>query len=60
MQDLLQEVPLSSVLRERVALAEQRYGPAIQELENYKKRIAAVEQENETLRAQIPPEPASR
>jgi len=57
LQDLLQEVPLSSVLRERVALAEERYEHAIQEIKSCKQRIAVLESENEGLRAKIPPEP---
>jgi hypothetical protein len=40
LQDLLTEVPLSAVLRERVALAEDRYERAIKESEGYKQRIA--------------------
>ena len=61
LQDLLKEVPLSNVLRERVALAEETYDRAIREIEDYKQRIAALERENETLtlRAQVPSEPAS-
>lgn len=53
-QDLLTEVPLSAVLKERVALADQKYERAREEIEGYKRRIADLERENETLRAQIP------
>jgi len=53
LQDLLKEVPLSSVLRERVALAEEKYERASREAETYKQRIAALERENETVRVQI-------
>jgi DNA-binding MarR family transcriptional regulator len=61
LQDLLKDVPLSDALRGQVALAEKRYERAIQEAEGYKRRIAALESENEslTLRAQVPSEPAS-
>jgi DNA-binding transcriptional ArsR family regulator len=55
LQDLLQEVPLSSVLRERVTLAEQKYAQALEDLEASRRRVAELEQENRTLRAQIPP-----
>jgi hypothetical protein len=54
LQDLLKEVPLSSVLKERVALAEEKYESAVKEIEGYKQRIAALERENENLRAQVP------
>jgi hypothetical protein len=53
-QDLLTEVPLSAVLKERVALADQKYERAQEEIEGYKRRIIALEREVETLRAQIP------
>jgi hypothetical protein len=51
---LLTEVPLSAVLKERVALADQKYERAKEEIEGYKRRIAALERDVETLRAQIP------
>jgi hypothetical protein len=54
LQDLLKEVPLSSVLKERVALAEQMYDQAAKEIEGYKQQVASLESENENLRAQIP------
>ena len=53
-QDLLQEVPLAAVLRERVALAEQKYEAAIRQVEELKQRVAALERENAELRARIP------
>ena len=53
-QDLLQEVPLSAVLRERVALADDKLARATEEAENYKRRIADLERENEMLRSQNP------
>lgn len=53
-QDLLQEVPLSAVLKERVALAEQKYDGATKENANLKQRVRALEEENAALRAQIP------
>jgi DNA-binding transcriptional ArsR family regulator len=54
LQDLLQEVPLSGVLRERVALAEQKYGVAIKENDALKQRVHALENENTALKGQIP------
>ncbi|MGA9195106.1 MAG: hypothetical protein WB037_08455 [Pseudolabrys sp.] len=57
LQDLLKEVPLSSVLRERVALAEDKFERASKEIDGYRQRIAALERENEELRAQIPSGP---
>jgi len=53
-QDLLQEVPLSAVLRERVGLAEAKYNLAVKENEDLKQRLRALEEENASLRAQIP------
>jgi DNA-binding MarR family transcriptional regulator len=53
LQDLLTGVPLSAVLQERVALAEEKYQRAIHENENYKQRVAAIERENEDLRARV-------
>jgi DNA-binding transcriptional ArsR family regulator len=53
-QDLLQEVPLAAVLRERVALADQKYEAAIRQVEALKQRVTALEHENAELRAQIP------
>jgi hypothetical protein len=54
LRNLLTEVPLSAVLKERVALAVQRYERAQEENETYKRRIAQLEREVEPLRAQIP------
>jgi DNA-binding MarR family transcriptional regulator len=51
---LLQEVPLSVVLKERVALAEQKYEAAMRENADLKHRVNALEKENEALRAQLP------
>jgi DNA-binding MarR family transcriptional regulator len=53
-QDLLQEVPLAAVLRERVALADQKYEAALREVEQLKRKVEALERENTELRAQIP------
>jgi len=55
MQDLLQEVPLSAVLRERVALAEQKYEAAMTENAELRRQLRALENENATLRALTPP-----
>jgi DNA-binding transcriptional ArsR family regulator len=52
-QDLLQEVPLAAVLRERVALADQKYEAALREVEELKRKIVALGHENAELRAQI-------
>ena len=57
-QDLLTEVPLSAVMRERVALAEEKYERATKESEGYKQRIAALEHEIEILRALVPSQSA--
>jgi hypothetical protein len=54
-QDLLQEVPLSAVLRERVALAEQKYEAAMTENAELRRQLRALENENATLRALTPP-----
>jgi hypothetical protein len=51
LQDLLQEVPLSAVLKERVALAEQKYEGAITEIADLRQRLPALEEENTALRA---------
>ena len=53
-QDMLQEVPLAAVLRERVALADQKYEAAIRQVEDLKQKVAALERENAELRAQTP------
>jgi predicted nuclease with TOPRIM domain len=54
LQDLLQEVPLSAVLRERVALAESRFAEANRQMETLKQRVHSLEKENAELRAQMP------
>jgi DNA-binding transcriptional ArsR family regulator len=53
-QDLLQEVPLAAVLRERVALADQKYEAALRDVEQLQRKVVALEKENAELRAQIP------
>jgi DNA-binding HxlR family transcriptional regulator len=53
-QDLLQEVPLQAVLRERVALAEQRYEHIAEENAELKERVRTLEKENSVLRSQVP------
>jgi len=55
-QDLLQEVPLSAVLKERVALAEQKLERATSENADLKQRIRELEEENAALRELIPTE----
>lgn len=57
-QDLLTEVPLSAVMRERVALAEQKFDQAVAEAEELRQKVAELERENTELRAQIPSKPA--
>ena len=42
-------------LRERVAFADQKYTKAVEDLEACQRRVAELEQENRTLRTQIPP-----
>jgi DNA-binding transcriptional ArsR family regulator len=53
-EDVLKEVPLSAVLKERVALADQKYEACLREVEALKKKVAALERENADLRARIP------
>jgi DNA-binding MarR family transcriptional regulator len=48
-QDLLQEVPLSAVLKERVALAEQKYEIAMKENAELKQNLRALQEENVAL-----------
>ena len=57
-QDLLKEVPLSAVLKERVALVEQKYDAAVREAEELRGRAAELEKEIDELRAQLPAPPA--
>jgi hypothetical protein len=54
LQEMLKEVPLSSVLRERVALAEQRYELAGEKIEKLEREIDRLERENKALRALAP------
>jgi DNA-binding MarR family transcriptional regulator len=53
-QDLLQEVPLAAVLRERVALADQKYEAAMQRVQELEQKVAELERQNAELRAQVP------
>jgi hypothetical protein len=53
-QDLLQEIPLSAVLKERVALAEQKYEGAMKENASLKEQVQLLEQEIANLHAKIP------
>jgi len=62
-QEALQELPLSAVLKERVALIQDKYDLAIkenevlkQQNEFLKEQVAALNGENEELRSQIPSE----
>ena len=57
LQDLLKEIPLSSVLKERVALAEDKYQRLSEENDSLKHRVADIERQNAELRAQIPAQP---
>jgi hypothetical protein len=52
-QDVLVEGPVSAVLRARIALAEEKYERAIQQIAGFEERFAAIKRENEALRAQI-------
>jgi len=52
--DLLDQAPTPAVLRERVALADQKHEAALREVEQLKRRVEALERENAELRAQIP------
>ena len=53
-KDAINEVQLSPVLRERIALVEDKYEAVVKELEQCKQRVAALERENADLRARIP------
>jgi DNA-binding transcriptional ArsR family regulator len=53
-EDLLKEVPLSAVLKERVELADQKYEAAMRENEALKRRLTNLEKENAELRARLP------
>ena len=54
LEDLLKEVPLSAVMKERVQLAADKLALATEQNEILKQRVKALEKENETLREQIP------
>jgi uncharacterized protein YigA (DUF484 family) len=54
LEDLLKEVPLSAVMKERVQLAADKLALATEQNEILKQRIKTLEKENEELRAQIP------
>jgi len=56
--DLLTEIPLSAVLRERVKLVEQKYELPEGENSALKDKVAKFEQENAGLRARIPAIPS--
>jgi hypothetical protein len=56
--DLLTEIPLSAVLRERVKLFEQKYELPEGENSALKDKVAKFEQENAGLRARIPAIPS--
>jgi hypothetical protein len=60
LQDLLTEVPLSAVLRERVTLAEERFQRANEEVQVCRQRIAALEEEIKSLRTKLPVEPVAK
>ncbi len=49
-KDLLKEVPLSALLQERVALAEQKFDQAVEEAQKLRQRVADLEQEITELR----------
>jgi hypothetical protein len=51
--DLLQGIPLNAVLRERVALAEQRLKDLESENKNLKDQAATLAKENAALRGQL-------
>lgn len=53
-QDLLTEVPLSAVMKERVALAEQKYERAEKEVEQLRAKVSELETEITDLRSQVP------
>jgi DNA-binding MarR family transcriptional regulator len=56
LEDLLKEVPLSAVMKERVQLAADKLALATEQNESLKQRIRALEKENRQLREQIPKE----
>jgi hypothetical protein len=54
LEDLLKEVPLSAVLKERIQLAEDKFAHAAKENELLRQQISALEKENGELRAKTP------
>lgn len=56
--DILKEVPLSAVLKERVALEEQKYDQAVEEAQELRQRVAGLEREVADLRSLLPATPA--
>ena len=57
-QDLLTELPLSAVMKQRVALAEEKFDQAVAEAEKLRQRVADLEKEVAELHAQLPSKPA--
>lgn len=53
-QDLLEEIPHLTAVKERVAIAEDAYERAIKENEELKQRIAVLENENAKLCPPVP------
>lgn len=53
-RDLLKEVPLSTVLQERVELAEEKFAKVEAEAQSLRDRIVALERENAELRGRLP------
>ena len=51
--DLLKEIPLSAVLKERVALAEQKFKDMEAETKGLKELVTELRQQNERLAAQL-------
>jgi DNA-binding MarR family transcriptional regulator len=52
--DTLQEVPLSAVLKERVALIQQKYDMVVSENATLKRQVRALEADLSALHSQIP------
>ncbi len=55
--DLVKGIPEAAVLRERVALADQKYDRALEEAEELRQKVADLEREVTELRKQLPSEP---
>ena len=53
LSDLLQGIPLNAVLKERVALAEQKFKDQEGEMNKLKAQVATLAADNEALRKQI-------